>query len=182
MLPLMCPSPMFLLKGKLCSETQVLVSPALSFQGKGIALKIARPCFPDLLACCIRREVEDKRKQRGKQRHVKSKDRAACRPVARSDRLRSRPRTWFAHQIGAALRWLSSAGRRAVCGGLLSCLLQRSVAGRAAFLLRRPHRAGFLSGSISSFPRHLACQPDSQHKTGPKAPLASPQERGGARR
>ena len=77
----------------------------------------------------------------------------------------------------------SSAGRRAVCGGLLSCLLQRSAApaSRAAFFLGRSHPAGFLSGSISSFPRHLACQPDSQHKTGPKAPLASPQERGGDR-
>ena len=29
LLPLMCPTPMFLLKGKLCSETQVLVPPAL---------------------------------------------------------------------------------------------------------------------------------------------------------
>ena len=43
-------TPMFLLKGKLCSETQVLVSPALSFQAKGIALKIVRSCFAALLA------------------------------------------------------------------------------------------------------------------------------------
>ena len=43
-------TPMFLLKGKLCSETQVLISPALSFQAKGIALKIVRSCFAALLA------------------------------------------------------------------------------------------------------------------------------------
>ena len=43
-------TPMFLLKGKLCSETQVLISPALSFQAKGIVLKIVRSCFAALLA------------------------------------------------------------------------------------------------------------------------------------
>ena len=32
-------------------------------------------------------------------------------------------------------------------------LLRDGVCAAAAFLLRRPHRAGFLSGSFSSFPR-----------------------------
>ena len=51
-----CPScahhRMFLWKGIMCSETQTLVPPALllSFQAKGIALKIVRSCFPALPA------------------------------------------------------------------------------------------------------------------------------------
>ena len=47
-----CAHRMFLWKGRMCSETQTLVPPALllSFQAKGIALKIVRSCFPALLA------------------------------------------------------------------------------------------------------------------------------------
>ena len=104
LLPLMCSPPHVSFERKIVFRNTSSYFTALSFQAKGIALKIARCCFPALLACCIRREVEDKRKERGQRRHVKRKERAACRPVARSDRLRSRPRTWFAHQIGAALR------------------------------------------------------------------------------
>ena len=117
LLPLMCSPPDVSFERKIVFRNTSSYFTALSFQAKGIALKIARCCFPALLACCIRREVEDKRKERGQRRHVKRKERAACRPVARSDRLRSRPRTWFAHQIGAALRWLSSAGRRGCLRG-----------------------------------------------------------------
>ena len=117
LLPLMCSPPHVSFERKIVFRNTSSYFTALSFQAKGIALKIARCCFPALLACCIRREVEDKRKERGQRRHVKRKERAACRPVARSDRLRSRPRTWFAHQIGAALRWLSSAGRRGCLRG-----------------------------------------------------------------
>ena len=53
-------------------------------------------------------------------------------------------------------------------------ILRDGVRAAAAFLLRRPHRAGFLSGSISSFPRHLACQPDSAKKRAKGAPVAAP--------
>ena len=56
-------------------------------------------------------------------------------------------------------------------------ILRDGVRAAAAFLLRRPHRAGFLSGSFSSFPR-IWLVPDSakKPKSGPNAPLAPPQE------
>ena len=54
-------------------------------------------------------------------------------------------------------------------------ILRDGVRAAAAFLLRRPHRAGFLSGSFSSFPRHLAIsQPDSAKKRAKGAPVAAP--------
>ena len=54
-------------------------------------------------------------------------------------------------------------------------LLRDGVRAAAAFLLRRPHRAGFLSGSFSSFPRiWLATQPDSAKKRAKGAPIAAP--------
>ena len=52
-------------------------------------------------------------------------------------------------------------------------ILRDGVRAAAAFLLRRPHRAGFLSGSFSSFPR-IWLASLIQQKSGPKAPL-SPQ-------
>ena len=59
-------------------------------------------------------------------------------------------------------------------------LLRDGVCAAAAFLLRRPHRAGFLSGSFSSFPRIWRARLI-QQKSGPKAPLAPPQEGAKAR-
>ena len=56
-------------------------------------------------------------------------------------------------------------------------ILRDGVCAAAAFLLRRPHRAGFLSGSISSFPRGIWLASLIQQKSGPKAPLAPPRER-----
>ena len=58
-------------------------------------------------------------------------------------------------------------------------LLRDGVCAAAAFLLRRPHRAGFLSGSFSSFPR-IWLASLIQQKSGPKAPLAPPREGGKA--
>ena len=56
-------TPTFLLQGKWCSETTVLVSPALSFQAKGIE---NRKVWLPGSACCIKREVsEDKGNARG---------------------------------------------------------------------------------------------------------------------
>ena len=60
-------------------------------------------------------------------------------------------------------------------------LLRDGVRAVAAFLFGRPHRDGFLSGSFPSFPRHLACQPDSAIKAGQRSTLAPPQKRAGAR-
>ena len=48
-------------------------------------------------------------------------------------------------------------------------ILRDGVRAAAAFLLRRPHRAGFLSGSFSSFPRIWLARLI-QQKSGPKAP------------
>ena len=53
-------------------------------------------------------------------------------------------------------------------------LLRDGVRAVAAFLFGRPHRDGFLSGSFSSFPRHLACQPDSAKKAGQRRPWRRP--------
>ena len=53
-------------------------------------------------------------------------------------------------------------------------ILRDGVRAAAAFLLRRPHRAGFLSGSFSSFPR-IWLASLIQQKSGPKAPLSPPQ-------
>ena len=58
-------------------------------------------------------------------------------------------------------------------------LLRDGVRAVAAFLFGRPHRDGFLSGSFPSFPRHLACQPDSAKKPKKRAkgtPGAEPGE------
>ena len=52
-------------------------------------------------------------------------------------------------------------------------ILRDGVRAAAAFLLRRPHRAGFLSGSFSSFPR-IWLASLIQQKSGPKAPLSPP--------
>ena len=60
-------------------------------------------------------------------------------------------------------------------------LLRDGVRAVAAFLFGRPHRDGFLSGSFSSFRGIWLAASLIQHKTGPKAPLASPQEGGKAR-
>ena len=54
-------------------------------------------------------------------------------------------------------------------------LLRDGVRAAAAFLLRRPHRAGFLSGSFSSFPPIIWLASLIQQKSGPKAPLSPPQ-------
>ena len=59
-------------------------------------------------------------------------------------------------------------------------LLRDGVCAAAAFLLRRPHRAGFLSGSFSSFPR-IWLASLIQQKSGPKAPRSPPQEGAKAR-
>ena len=59
-------------------------------------------------------------------------------------------------------------------------ILRDGVRAAAAFLLRRPHRAGFLSGSFSSFPR-IWLASLIQQKSGPTAPLAPPQEGAKAR-
>ena len=52
-------------------------------------------------------------------------------------------------------------------------ILRDGVRAAAAFLLRRPHRAGFLSGSFSSFPRIWLARLLIQQKSGPK-PLSPP--------
>ena len=52
-------------------------------------------------------------------------------------------------------------------------LLRDGVCAAAAFLLRRPHRAGFLSGSFSSFPR-IGLPADFSKKAAKGAPVAAP--------
>ena len=105
LLPLMCPPPMFLLKGKLCSETQVLISPALSFQAKGIALKTHKVLLP-CSACLVHKEqrkegIEDKRS-------------AACRPVHSLARQRDRRRAAARPLCGVrAVTRVLAAGRTA---------------------------------------------------------------------
>ena len=59
-------------------------------------------------------------------------------------------------------------------------LLRDGVRAVAAFLFGRPHRDGFLSGSFSSFPP-IWLASLIQQKSGPKAPLAPPQEGAKAR-
>ena len=52
-------------------------------------------------------------------------------------------------------------------------ILRDGVRAAAAFLLRRPHRAGFLSGSFSSFPR-IGLPADFSKKAAKGAPVAAP--------
>ena len=53
-------------------------------------------------------------------------------------------------------------------------LLRDGVCAAAAFLLRRPHRAGFLSGSFSSFPHIWLASLIQQKKRANSAPGAAP--------
>ena len=80
------------------------------------------------------------------------------------------------HPLVARAAWRPAAGpRRCVCYRITSHeILRDGVRAAAAFLLRRPHRAGFLSGSFSSFPR-IWLASLIQQKSGPKAPLSPPQ-------
>ena len=86
----------------------------------------------------------------------------------------------WARQIWSSARrtrGLASCGRATIvaCIRITSHeLLRDGIRAAAAFLLRRPHRAGFLSGSFSSFPR-IWLASLIQQKSGPKAPLSPPQ-------